>query len=223
MSLWVLGTDTGVGKTVISALILNRKGGGGGLAYWKPVSTGGESDRDRTTITRLLEPEVAVLDETYLFELSASPHLAARVEGAEIEPGRILEDYRRHAGDTRGLVIEGAGGVLVPLTDRHMLMDTVVATGLPVVVVARSTLGTINHTLLTLEALRSRGVEVLGVVLNGPPDMENARAIRTAGETTIISQVSPLTEAVPSRAAVARAAGDFDPRGILIESLTASP
>ena len=113
--------------------------------------------------------------------------------------------------------------MLVPLTDRHMLIATVVATGLPVVVVARSTLGTINHTLLTLEALRSRGVEVLGVVLNGPPDMENARAIRTAGETTIIAEVSPLTEAVPSRVAVARAAGDFDPRGILIESLTASP
>lgn len=222
MSLWVLGTDTGVGKTVISALILNRYGSGGGLAYWKPVSTGGESDRDRTTISRLLEPEVAVLDETYLFELSASPHLAARVAGAEIEPGRILQDYRRHVGETV-LVIEGAGGVLVPLTDRHMLMDTVVATGLPVVVVARSTLGTINHTLLTLEALRSRGVEVLGVVLNGPPDMENARAIRTAGETTIISQVSPLTEAVPSRGAVTRAARDFDPQGILIESLTASP
>ena len=222
MSLWVLGTDTGVGKTVISALILNRYGSGGGLAYWKPVSTGGESDRDRTTISRLLEPEVAVLDETYLFELSASPHLAARVAGAEIEPGRILQDYRRHVGETV-LVIEGAGGVLVPLTDRHMLMDTVVATGLPVVVVARSTLGTINHTLLTLEALRSRGVEVLGVVLNGPPDMENAKAIRTAGETTIISQVSPLTEAVPSRGAVTRAARDFDPQGILIESLTASP
>ena len=91
MSLWVLGTDTGVGKTVISALILNRYGSGGGLAYWKPVSTGGESDRDRTTISHLLEPEVAVLDETYLFELSASPHLAARVAGAEIEPDRILQ------------------------------------------------------------------------------------------------------------------------------------
>lgn len=223
MSLWVLGTDTGVGKTVISALILNRYGSGGGLAYWKPVSTGGQTDRDRTTISALFEPEVAVLEETYLFELPASPHLAARRAGAEIEPERILADYRRHAGDTAGLVIEGAGGVLVPLTDRHMLVDTVVATGLPVVVVARSTLGTINHTLLTLEALRSRGVEVLGVVLNGPPDMENARAIQTAGEITIISQVSPLTEAVPSRGAVARAARDFDPRGILVDSLTTSP
>ncbi len=225
MSLWVLGTDTGVGKTIVSALILNRYGSRGGLSYWKPVSTGGDQDRDRSTVCGLLDPRVGVLDETYLFELSASPHLAARREGAEIDPQRILGDLARHREQAGDILIEGAGGVMVPLTDRgDLFIDTVAATALPAVLVARSTLGTINHTLLTLEALRSRGIEVLGVVLNGPPDAENSRAIQNLGETVIVSEVAPLAETQElSRETVLRAAADFDPRGILADHLRGTP
>ena len=235
MSLWVLGTDTGVGKTITSALILNRYGSQEKLAYWKPVSTGGDADRDRTTVAALLEPQIEVLPESYLLQMPVSPHLAARREGVEIEPGRILEDLERHraADPGRGILIEGAGGVLVPLTDRRdLLVDTVAATALPVVLVARSTLGTINHTLLTLEALRSREVEVVGVVLNGPLNAENRSAIENHGETTIISEVASLVASwtgrgaptgVPSLQAVSRAAGGFDHRGILCDYLKERP
>ncbi len=235
MSLWVLGTDTGVGKTITRALILNRYGSQEKLAYWKPVSTGGDADRDRTTVAALLEPQIEVLPESYLLQMPVSPHLAARREGVEIERGRILEDLQRHraADPGRGILIEGAGGVLVPLTDRRdLLVDTVAATALPVVLVARSTLGTINHTLLTLEALRSREVEVVGVVLNGPLNAENRSAIENHGETTIISEVAPLVESgtgrgaptgVPSLQAVSRAAGGFDHRGILCDYLKERP
>lgn len=219
MSLWVLGTDTGVGKTVISAMILHRYGGEHRLAYWKPVSTGGNADRDRTTVAGIAPSSIAILDETYLLELPASPHLAARKENVVIDPQRLIGDLQRHVhGDPqRGVVIEGAGGVMVPLNDRgDRYIDVIAATGLPVVVVARSSLGTINHTLLTLEALRTRDVEVLGVVINGPPDPENCSAIRTFGEVAVLAEVPPLTGAL-SAALIAGAAEDFDADGILAD------
>ena len=110
MSLWVLGTDTGVWKTITSALILNRYGSQEKLAYWKPVSTGGDADRDRTTVAALLEPQIEVLPESYLLQMPVSPHLAARREGVEIEPGRILEDLERHraADPGRGILFLGS-------------------------------------------------------------------------------------------------------------------
>ena len=228
MSIWVVGTDTSVGKTVVSALILSRYMDCGSIAYWKPVSTGGEDDRDFSTMEVLLVGKlqkatgkggIQILEETYHFDEPVSPHLAARLAGETIDPEKVLEDLVTHGleDQQRNLLIEGAGGLLVPLNeDGYLLLDLIVATALPVVLVARSTLGTINHTLLSLEALRARHVEIAGVVLNGPYNRENALAIERLGRVQIIGEVPLLLEdgTVSSRE-INQASPTFDTQGIL--------
>ena len=220
MSFWIVGTDTEVGKTVVSGLVLRRYAESHSLAYWKPVATGREEDHDLGEIRAWLSDSVVTLDEVYLFDPPLSPHLAARLAGVEIDPERILGDLVLHgmADKQRNLIIENAGGVLVPLTDQgYLFIQLIAETALPVVVVARSTLGTINHTLLTLEALRARGIEVIGVVLNGPANKENRKAIEKFGKVRIISEVTPIPTL--SQAAVSEAAKEFDPLGVIEEYL----
>ena len=167
MEVVVTATGTEIGKTVVSAVLLARWAGRGGVTYWKPVATGAEEGSDSREVASLVGPEVRVLKECYRFAPPLSPHLAARMAGVEIEPERILSACRRHresVGDGL-LVVEGIGGLLVPLTDRgYLLADLLKALDLPCLVVSSSQLGTINHTLLTLEALRSRGLSLAGVV-----------------------------------------------------------
>ncbi|HZF10975.1 MAG TPA: dethiobiotin synthase [Thermoanaerobaculia bacterium] len=222
-ALAVVGTDTGVGKTVISAIVTAAWAERQPVAYWKPVATGGypgDPDRDTATVARLLGPGIEVLAETYLFPDPLSPHLAARRVGATIEPARLLADlarYRAAAAVGRGLVVEGVGGLLVPLTDAgYLFADFLVAARLPCLLVARSTLGTINHTLLTLEALRAREIPIAGAVLDGPPNPENRRAIERLGRVTVLAEVPPLTLDRPTVAAAAR---NFDPEGRLWRNL----
>jgi malonyl-CoA O-methyltransferase len=220
----VVGTDTEVGKTVVAAVLAaswaNSWAEGNPVAYWKPVATGGypgDPDRDAATAARLLGPGVEILPETYLFPDPLSPHLAARLAGAAIDPARVLADLDRHRSEgvvhDRALVVEGVGGVLVPFTDEgYLLADFLVEARLPCLLVARSTLGTINHTLLSLEALRARSLQVAGVVLDGPPNPENRRAIERLGRVTVIAEVPPLTL---DHAGIAAAARAFDPEGRL--------
>jgi malonyl-CoA O-methyltransferase len=223
-ALAVVGTDTGVGKTVVSAILAiswAARGIAEGVAYWKPVATGGfpgDPDRDAATVARLVGPEVEVLPEVYLFPDPLSPHLAARLAGAAIDPARVLADLERHRSvPGRALVVEGVGGLLVPFTDDgYLLADLLVAARLPCLLVARSTLGTINHTLLSLEALRARDLAIAGVVLGGPPNRENRRAIERLGRVPILAEVPPLTL---DRAGIAAAARDFDPEGRLWRNL----
>jgi malonyl-CoA O-methyltransferase len=216
----VVGTDTGVGKTVISAIVAAAWATREPVAYWKPLATGGypgDPDRDSGVVARLAGPEIQILPETYLFPDPLSPHLAARLVGATIEPARLLADLARHRAGSRALVVEGVGGLLVPLDENgYLLADLLVAARLPCLLVARSTLGTINHTLLTLEALRARGIPLAGVVLSGPPNRENRRAIERFGRVPILADVPPLTL---DRAGIAEAARAFDPEGKLWRTL----
>jgi malonyl-CoA O-methyltransferase len=230
MSLWVAGTDTGVGKTVVSALILARYASSGPIAYWKPVSTG-DGQHDRDAIERWLGGDVAVLPEAYRLSRPLSPHLAARLEGAAIAVERILEALVAHAAadPRRNLIVEAAGGLLVPLDDAGRLeIDLIAETALPAVLVARSTLGTINHTLLSLEALRARRIPIAGVVVNGPPEPENRRAIERFGRVRVIGEVAALDgiwsgaadgAPAPSARDIRRAAAAFDAEGALAEYL----
>jgi dethiobiotin synthase len=216
LSLVVTGTGTGVGKTVTCAAILARYGRTLRLAYWKPIATGAVEGRDAASVKRWCGHVAGVLDEVYLFDAPVSPHLAARRERAVIDAEAVLAALVRHGLEDgeRSLVIEGAGGVLVPLTDRgDLLADLLREIHLPCVVAASTRLGTINHTLLTLEALRSRGIEVAGVVLNGPPDRENRMAIERFGRVDVVGEIGPLPR--PGRAAVARAARSLDRQGRL--------
>jgi dethiobiotin synthase len=223
MEIVVTGTGTEIGKTVVSAVLLARWMGRMGVAYWKPVATGAEEGSDSREVASLVGPELRVLEECYRFAPPLSPHLAARLAGVEIEPERILSAYRRHRESSGNglLVVEGIGGLLVPLTDRgYLLADLLSALDLPCLVVSSSQLGTINHTLLTLEALRSRGLNLAGVVLNGPLNLENRRAIERFGQTRVVAELETLDPL--SRETVARAASEFDPDGVLERNLRQS-
>ena len=154
----IVGTDTGVGKTVFSAALA----GALGAFYWKPVQAGLEEETDSQCVLRLsgLPPE-RILPEAYRLETPASPHLAARLDGLAIDPSRL--DPPETAGP---LVIETAGGVMTPLTIETPTIDLLARWRLPAIVVARTTLGTINHSLLTLEALRRREFRCAGSPLS---------------------------------------------------------
>jgi dethiobiotin synthetase len=293
VTLVIVGTGTDVGKTVVAATLLARYGAEIPLAYWKPVATGARDGRDTATVEALAGDRAAILAESYLFEEPVSPHLAARLAGRRIEPAALLADFDRHRAGARTLVIETAGGLLVPLADgdgggdpgdapgggsagenrgwpfrqppeasspspspslsppsslspppspspslpawhsgfaaaaaaaaieaagagylqADLIVDMARRAALSCLVVARTTLGTINHTLLTLEALRARGLGVAGVVLDGPPNRENRRAIERFGGVETILELPHL--APLDREEVAAATRHFDRGGLL--------
>jgi dethiobiotin synthetase len=155
----VTGTDTDVGKTVFAAALA----GALGASYWKPVQAGLEEGGDAATVARLsrLAPEL-ILAEAYRLTTPCSPDRAAEIDGVMIDPDRLVPPTLDGA-----LVIEGAGGVLVPVVGDLVFADLFARWALPVVLVARTTLGTINHSLLSIEALRGRGVPILGVAFTG--------------------------------------------------------
>jgi dethiobiotin synthetase len=286
VTLVIVGTGTDVGKTVVAATLLARYGAEIPLAYWKPVATGARDGRDTATVEALAGDRAAILAESYLFEEPVSPHLAARLAGQRIEPAALLADFDRHRAGARTLVIETAGGLLVPLADgdgdpddapgggagagsgsagdtrgwpfrqppeasspspssppspssspslpawhsgfaaaaateaaragylqADLIVDMARRAALSCLVVARTTLGTINHTLLTLEALRARGLGIAGVVLDGPPNRENRRAIERFGGVETILELPHL--APLDREEVAAATRHFDRGGHL--------
>ncbi len=168
------------------------------LRYWKPIQTGIEEDDDTATMSVLAQcaPE-ELLDEGVRLPRPVSPHLAAQLSGTQVS----LSDLLRTAASQRESdrwVVEGAGGVLVPLDESRLMIDLIARLALPVVVVVRSSLGTINHTLLTLEALRSRSIGVAGVIMVGAANPDNREAIETYGDISVIGQlpmIEPLTSA----------------------------
>lgn len=182
----VAGTDTGVGKTVVAAMLA----AGRNAAYWKPIQSGLVETTD-TELVRSLSglPEEAILPEAYRLQTPISPHASAALEGVVIDPARL--SLPRVEGR---LLIEGVGGLMVPLNDQTLFIDLIRQWGLPVLLVARSRLGTINHTLLSLYALRAYGIEVVGVVMNGPADPVSRKAIEFYGQVKVLGEVPVLGE-----------------------------
>jgi dethiobiotin synthetase len=175
--LFVTGTDTGVGKTVVSAALLSTlRSGGCDAAPMKPVQTGCVKRRGRWVAPDLeyclkaagLRPSQTERGDMapYCFRPACSPHLAAARAGASIRCSVIRRAFRRLSQAHEFVVVEGAGGLHVPLNKQETMLDLMVAMGLPILLVARAGLGTINHTLLSLQALRGAKLEVLGVILN---------------------------------------------------------
>lgn len=192
------GTDTGVGKTVVAAALVHRYRTRGAVRYWKPIQTGIEQDDDTAEVARLAR---CGRDETYAegvrLPRPVSPHLAARLSGTTIALPPLVEALHRADGPWRWIV-EGAGGVLVPINDEQGMADLMSALGFPAVVVARTALGTINHTLLTLEALRRRQIDVAGVVLVGIRDAEARAAIERYGQAAILGEMPVLDPLTPA-------------------------
>lgn len=175
--LFVTGTDTGVGKTeVAAALVAGWRAAGLDVGAMKPAQSGLEegvpSDADRLRAAAGGGDPLELVCP-YALHAPLAPGVAARLEGVEIDVGRILGAARALAARHAALVVEGAGGLLVPLAEGATYADLAVLLRLPVLVVARAGLGTVNHAALTCEALRARGLEVAGVVLNRPAPAED--------------------------------------------------
>jgi dethiobiotin synthetase len=193
--LFITGTDTSVGKTVAAAAVLHRYRGVARLRYWKPIQTGIEQDDDTDDVRRLgAWADHEIFDEGVRLPRPLSPHLAAKCAGQTIELRALLVSLPS-AEETRWIV-EGAGGLLVPVNDSETMADWIVLLGLPVLVVARTSLGTINHTLLTLEALRARSLPIAGVLMIGDRNGDNRAAIEHYGKTCVVGEMprlDPLT------------------------------
>jgi len=220
--LFVTGTDTNVGKTVVAAALMLRYRADVALRYWKPIQTGIEQSDDQGDDTKTVE-RLGRCQPGELFRSGirlprpVSPHLAARWSGTTIEIPPLVESIARKPGD-RAWIVEGAGGVLVPMNDGQTMVDLMVALDLPVVVAARTALGTINHTLLTLEALRRRNLRVAAVVMVGDPDPDNKAAVQHHGHVAVLGEMPRFT-ALTAAALEAWSLSRLDPDGQLFEQL----
>jgi dethiobiotin synthase len=206
---FVTGTDTDVGKTVVAAGLVAGLLRSGPTRYWKPIQSGIEQSDDTTTVAALTGVDASTFPApVYRLRAPLSPHLAAAREARTIERAPLQEAARRVVAEPGSLVVEGAGGLLVPLAPGFLVADLVGQLGLPVVIVAHDRLGAINHTLLTVEACRRRGIAVLGVLLNRAGALEgNAESIESYGDVRILGRFPETTD--PSRAV--RAVADAVP------------
>ena len=196
---FVTGTSTEVGKTVVAAVIAHTLAGEGKrVAVFKPAVTGleeeGETDYAllrRASGSTQSDEEIA----PYRYQPPASPHLAAALAGEEIDPERLQWVARAAATDADAIVCEGVGGLLVPLSPTYLVRDLAAELGYPLVVVASPGLGTLNHTLLTLESIRAAGLKVAAVVLNPWPD--DPTEIESSNRETIAQLGDVRVETLP--------------------------
>jgi dethiobiotin synthetase len=185
----VTGTDTGIGKTVFSAALTDALG----ACYWKPVQSGLDGETDSETVARLGRiPSERIFPEAWRLKTPVSPHLSAEIDGVTLDP------YALDPPDTPlPLVIEGAGGLLVPLTRHQTFADVFARWQIPVILCARTALGTINHTLLSLEALRQRRIPVLGIAFLGDAYPDTQRTIEEMGDIRILGRLPRLEVLTP--------------------------
>lgn len=180
----ITGTDTGIGKTVFSAALA----GALGAPYWKPIQSGLEEESDSEAVARLAG--VPVLAEAYRLVTPVSPHLAAEIDGVNIDADATMPPE----GD---LIVEGAGGALVPVTRRLLYADLFARWAIPVIICARTALGTINHSLLTIEALRSRGVPIHGIAFLGDAVPDSEATIAAMGRVPRLGRLPHLDPLTP--------------------------
>ena len=196
----ITGTDTDAGKTVFAAGIAGHLK----ARYWKPVQAGLEEETDSEKVARLSGGRATVLPEAYRLATPCSPHWAARIDGVAIDIARLA------LPDGEGpLVVEGAGGALVPVRDNLLYADLFARWGLPVVVVARTELGTINHSLLTLEALRTRNIPILGIAFSGEENAHSEEAIVRFGNVRHLGRL-PLLDPLDAESLAAAFAAHID-------------
>jgi dethiobiotin synthetase len=187
----VTGTDTEIGKTVFAAGLADQLG----ACYWKPIQSGLDGETDSQIVARLggLSGD-RILPERYRLTTPVSPHQSAVIDGVSIDTKTLdLPDT-----GARRLVIEGAGGLMVPLNRSTLYIDVFARWRVPVVLCARTALGTINHSLLSIEALRHRGIELLGIAFIGESNPESEHAICEIGAVKRLGRlppISPLTQA----------------------------
>jgi dethiobiotin synthase len=211
--LFITGTGTSVGKTVVASALMHRYRSSVPLRYWKPVQTGIEQDDDTAAVRHLGNcSEGELLDDGIRLSGPVSPHLAAELNQTHIHIPELIRMVETQP--STNWLIEGAGGVLVPLNESELMMDLMAALQLPVLVVSRADLGTINHTLLTLSALRTRGLRIAGVVMVGVRNSSNREAIEHYGNVAVLGEMPDLPTLTPEAVAL-WASAELDPSGSL--------
>ena len=198
----ITGTDTGIGKTVFAAGLCALLG----AAYWKPIQSGLDEETDSQLVARLADIAPSrILPEAYRLSAPLSPHRSAEIDGVKIDSAGLT------IPNCDGpLVIEGAGGLMVPLTRNDLFIDVFARWKIPTVLCARTGLGTINHTLLSLEALRTRNIPVLGVAFIGAEMADTQKTIAEIGKVRILGRL-PVLEALQSRSLLAAMQANFKP------------
>jgi dethiobiotin synthetase len=180
----ITGTDTGIGKTTAAAMLTLALGAG----YWKPIQSGTADGTDRATVQALTGlPDDRFLPEAYILSQPLSPHRAAELDGVDIDFVQL------HQPETeRPLIIEGAGGLMVPITRHVLQIDLFAAWGAPLVLCCRTGLGTINHTLLSCEAIRRRGLTLHGLIFIGDDNPDNIRTIADMSDALVLGRLPRL-------------------------------
>ena len=180
----ICGTDTDIGKTVISSLFLQGLNG----FYWKPIQSGMEDGSDTNYISKLLKlGKEHYLPEVYKFQAPVSPHWAAEKENQCIDPKKLSLPSKKYP-----LVVETAGGLMVPINRTTLQIDQIKLWQLPVLLVARSGLGTLNHTLLSIEALKRKDIPIRGIILNGQLHQDNPKTIEDFSGIPVLAEIPNL-------------------------------
>ena len=165
----ICGTDTDIGKTVISSFFVK----GLNSFYWKPIQSGIESQTDSQTVEKLAQvSKEKIIKEAYVFTKPLSPHWAAEIDQKIINFNKL-----RLPKVQDSLIVETAGGLMVPITRNFLQIDQIKQWNLPVILVCKSSLGTLNHTLLSIEALKRRDIEIFGLVVNGEKHLDNPKTL----------------------------------------------
>ena len=176
----ICGTDTDIGKTLISSFFVR----GLNAFYWKPIQSGIETATDSQTIEKLAKINKAkIINEAYVFTKPLSPHWAA-----EIDQKTIDFNFLQLPKVNDPLIVETAGGLMVPLTRNFLQIDQIKKWGLPVILVCKSSLGTLNHTLLSIEALQKRNINILGLVVNGEKHLDNPKTLVEFSSIPVIAE-----------------------------------
>jgi dethiobiotin synthetase len=200
---FITGTDTGIGKTLLSALLVAALDRG----YWKPIQTGAIEGTDRETVIKLAGiPADRAHPEAYIFDPPVSPHLAAEWQGIEIDIERI-----QRPASTKPLVVEGAGGIMVPINSKLLMLDLARHLKTPLVIASRTKLGTINHTLMTVHTIRNAKLQISGVVMIGEENKDNRRAVERYGNVPVIGWI-PWLEKIDRETLLSVFQQHFDPR-----------
>jgi len=189
-NIFIAGTGTDVGKTIVAAIITQKLE----ADYWKPIQAGNLYDTDTMTVQRLVSNAISSFHhETYRLQVPASPHDAASQE--EI---RIDEDAIKAPQTDQALIIEGAGGLMVPLNEQALVIDLIKKFNAEVVLVAQNYLGSINHTILSIEALKQRNIPVTGILFNGRPYPSGEDFITGYTGISKIGNLAPVEKITPN-------------------------
>lgn len=182
--LFVTGTDTDIGKTVVSSVLTQKLQ----ADYWKPIQSGDLDNSDTNKVKHLVENTKTFFhQESFRLNTPASPHLAAKIDNVSIH----LKDFKLPK-TTNSLIVEGAGGLMVPINEDHLVIDLVKHLDIPVILVSKNYLGSINHTLLSVDALTKRHISIAGIVINGDQNEETERIIEVHGKVNILGHIPTL-------------------------------